>query len=152
MTNTIAFVNGQEEHSSNWGKYYVKGLENWQVREDFDENIWSKHETYQGYVCLDIPDDTIFTIFEQDGNKHGVNYYSYAICKTTSLSHNLDTASYGSGFCKGNWEVIVEGIGKIKAPRLMDWWIPSEDKSLQFAYHCDCYISKRGIKVLPPMV
>ena len=79
-TGNIEFVQGSEQHTSFWGKYYVKGLEFWQTKEDFTENISSKHEYYQGYVCLDVPAGTIFTVFEQSGNKRGTEIFSFMIC------------------------------------------------------------------------
>jgi hypothetical protein len=42
----IEFVIGKEWHNSNWGKYYVKGLENWQVREDSEYNQKNTHHFY----------------------------------------------------------------------------------------------------------
>jgi hypothetical protein len=79
----IEYVNGQEQHSSNWGKFYVKGLEKWEVKEDFDENRKDGHHTYQGYVCLDVPEGTVFTVFEQNGNKRGTDDYIFRICQVT---------------------------------------------------------------------
>lgn len=147
----IEFVQGQESHSSNWGKYYVKGLESWQVKEDFEENCSDKHSSYQGYVCLDIPEGTVFTIFEQSGDKHGNDTFNFTICQAIDEIMGEDKAQYGSGFVTGNYKIIAQGLGKTKAPRLMGWWTESNDKSLAFALHCAKFIDKRGLKVLPQM-
>lgn len=147
---TIEFVQGNETHSSNWGKYYVKGLEKWQVSEDFPENCKDNHHSYQGYVASGIEEESIFTIFEQNGDKRGTDEFFFSICKTTG-SDSEDISNYGKGFCKGNFEIIVRGEGKTKAPRLMKWWIESSDNSLEFAEHCAKYIEKRGIKELPSL-
>lgn len=147
----IEFVQGQESHSSNWGKYYVKGLEKHQVKDDFEENCNDKHSQYRGYVCLDVPSGTIFTIFEQSGNKRGTDTFNFTICQATDENVSEDKAQYGSGFVTGNYEIITKGEGKTKAPRLMGWWIDSSNHSFEFALHCAKFIDKRGLKVLPQM-
>jgi hypothetical protein len=147
----IEYVNGKESHTSNWGKYYVKGLESWEVKEDFSENRHDNHNSYQGYVCLDVPEGTLFTIFEQNGNKRGTDVFIFSICRATAEKVNSDAANYGSGFCQGNYEILVSANTKTLAPRLMGWWIDSPDKSLAFAKHCEAHIGKRGLKTLPAM-
>ena len=136
---------------SNWEKYYVKGLEKWEVKEDFSENRRDKHHSYQGYVCLDVPEGTVFTIFEQNGDKQGTGTFIFSICRATDEKVNSDDSEYGSGFCKGNYEVLVSANTKTLAPRLMGWWTDSNDKSLAFAEHCKAHIGKRGLKTLPAM-
>jgi hypothetical protein len=147
----IEFVNGKESHTSNWGKFYVKGLDTWAAKEDFDENRRDNHYSYQGYVCLDVPEGTMFTIFEQSGNKRGTDTYKFQICTVTAEVAGEAISNYGSGFVRGNYKVIAEGLTNTKAPRLMKWWIDSPDKSLAFAEHCKAYIDKRGVKELPAM-
>lgn len=147
----IEFVQGQESHSSNWGKYYVKGLEKWQVKEDFECEINDRHHNYNGYVCNDVPEGTIFTIFEQSGNKHGTDTFYFLICQATDEQVEKDKADYGRAFIEGNFKILVRAEGKTKAPRLMGWWNDSKDHSLAFANHCAIYINKRGIKELPPL-
>jgi len=147
----IEYINGQESHTSNWGKYYVKGLEKWGVKEDFAENRQDKHHSYQGICATEVPDGTIFTIFEQSGNKHGTDTYVFTVCETSDESFTSDISGYGSGKCEGNFKIIARGATKTTAPRLMQWWIDSSVKTLEFAQHCATYITKRGIKELPPM-
>ena len=145
----IEFVQGNEQHSSYWGKYYVKGLESWQVKEDFSQNRKDNHYSNQGYVCLDVPENTVFTIFEQNGNKRGTDEFVFTICKA-ALPFSSNVASYGSGFCTGNFEIIIRAIGKTKGPRLLDWWTKRGDADpLEYAQLCAKYIEKRGIKDLP---
>lgn len=147
----IEYVNGQESHSSYWGKYYVKGLEDWSVKEDFEQNKSNKHANYQGYVANDIPEGTVFTIFEQNGNKRGTDDFIFTICVTTDAEVYEDKAAYGDGLIQGNYKVIcTSGNSKVKASRLMDWWI-SNKASIDFAEHCAKHIDKRGLKSLPPM-
>ena len=146
---SIEYVNGNESHSSNWGKYYVKGLEEWAVKEDFEENRQDRHHSYQGYVALDVPDGTMFTIFEQNGDKRGTDTFIFSICVAGSDATKRDHGEYGSGFCEGNYRVVAIGNTKTKAPRLMGWWIDSENKTLEFAEACAVAITKRGQKDAP---
>lgn len=148
----IEFVQGSESHSSSWGKYYIKGLEKYQVKEEQPGgNYYDKHNCYTGYVCLDIPEGTMLTIFEQSGNKRGTDTYKFSICVTSDAQYIDNEAEYGNGFIKGNYLVVASANTKILAPRLMNWWIESKDKSLAFAQWCAVNINKRGIKELPPM-
>lgn len=147
----VEFVHGQESHSSNWGKFYIKGLETFQAKEDFSENRNDNHHNYNGYVCNDVPVGTIFTVFEQSGDKRGTDVYKFAICEITDDETNKWETSYGSGKLIGNYRILTIGDTKTKSPRLMDWWIKSQNKSLAFAKWCDAHINKRGMKELPPM-
>ena len=147
----VEFVSGQESHSSNWGKYYVKGLETWQCKEDGN---YDKHHTYTEYQCNNIPEHTVFTLFEQSGNKRGTEQFFFSICITTDAEVSKDEASYGDGKCAGNFKVICRGEGKVKAPRLMTWWTEQKPRNIDlvlFAEHCAKYIDKRGTKDCPPM-
>jgi hypothetical protein len=149
MAGNIEFVQGQESHSSSWGKYYVKGLEKWEVKEDFPQNKSDKHHSYQGYVCLDVPSGTMFSIFERFGSRHGADCFEFMICVVDQAEIGSHQGGYPDGFCKGNFKIIVEAKTKTLAPRLMGWWIDSADKSLAFAQHCAEHINKRGLKNLP---
>jgi hypothetical protein len=145
----IEFIQGQESHSSNWGKYYVKGLEAWQVKED---GQYTKHETYTEYQCNDVPEGTVFTIFEQSGNKRGTDTFIFSICVTTDETVNTDDSAYGDGKIAGNFKILLQATGKVKAPRLMNWWEARGKKDpVKYAEHCAAYIDKRGIKELPPI-
>ncbi|HLO52518.1 MAG TPA: UvrD-helicase domain-containing protein [Kamptonema sp.] len=147
----IEYISGSEQHSSTWSKFWIKGLDQWAVRETDGEPESDKHSNYYQFICLDIPDDTVFTIFEQDGDKHGTSDFNFWICKT---SRNQASISSSKRHCTGNFETVCEGIGKTKAPRLMDWWQQAEkftnEQKLAFAEHCAQHINKRGIKTLPP--
>lgn len=71
------------------------------------------------------------------------------VTKYLKLSHSVT-----SGKCTGNFKVICQGEGKVKASRLMSWWNeqkPASVDPLLFAEHCAKYIDKRGIKDCPPM-
>ena len=149
--NEIEFVIGKEWHTSYWGKYYVKGLENWQVKEDSELNCNDKHHFYQYYLCLDVPDGTVFSIFEQSGDKRGTDQFCFSLCVVDESAESKDRANYGKGYCQGRYRTIIKTDTKIKSSRLLEWWSNSPDKSIEFAQHCASYIQKRGIKALPPM-
>lgn len=163
----IEFRNGQESHSSSWGKFYVKGLEKWQVREDFTRD---KHESYTDFAA-EVPDSTIFTIFSQSGDKRGTQNFDFYICEVRSPGDTPSNSIFGGhsrGNCKcvGNFLVLCRGEGKTKAPRLMDWWGKLAEKcsefkneegllkkgtKARFAFWCAEYLEKRGVKELPTM-
>lgn len=150
----IEFVVGNESHTSYWGKFYVKGLEKWEVKEEHDSNRRDRHHAYQFFVA-EAPERTIFTIFEQDGNKRGTDNWIYKICVVVPATEPAveHKAAYGDGFCNGNYMVVAQASGKIKAPRLMDWWDkrPKGVDLLAYAQHCAEWIEKRGVKDAPPM-
>lgn len=145
----IEFVQGKETHSSYWGKFYVKGLEEYHVLEEFDIPKPNNHCSYSGYCAYDLPENTIFTIFEQNGNKKGTDKFAFAIC-ITSPDYFEWKADYGAGFIRGNFRTICWVDSRIKAPRLMNWW-QKGDNSLAYAERCAMYIEKRGVKDLPPI-
>ena len=151
-TGNIEFVQGRESHTSNWGKFYVKGLEPWAVREDFPEDRNDRHHQYSGRVCPDVPQGTWFTIFEQNGNKRGTDTFVFSICRVTAEKIETYNAEYGSGKILGNYEVVVQATGKTKAPRLMGWWQSRpQGRDAQWAIYCANHINKRGCKDLPPL-
>lgn len=146
---SIEFVQGNEQHSSYWGKFYVKGLEEWESREDDERNKKDNHHSYQCYVCLKVPAGTMFSVFLQDGDKYGTDTFEFYLCrvggknKQATIKHN-----YTECDVTGSFEVIAKGLTKTKAPRLMDWWNNSP-QTLATAKRCAKYIDKRGQKTLP---
>lgn len=151
-TKPLEWVVGTETHSSNWGKFYVKGLEPWGVREEHDANRRDSHHNYQFWMAT-VPDDTVFTIFEQSGNKRGTDTWVFIILKTDSSLDGRYEAAYGDGFVRGGFAEIARASGNIKAPRLMNWWQakPASVDALSYAYHCAEHIGRRGVAVLPPI-
>jgi len=159
---SIEFVQGQEHHTSYWGKAYVKGLEQWRCAEDHDQNRKEKHQTYQYYVCLDVPENTLFTVFFQNGSKRGTDLIEFYICRVCNTRTELNQSytgcfverntelrhSYTGCFIEGNFEVVAQATTKTKAPRFMEWWNAS-DKTLQTAQRCAKYINKQGQKHYP---
>lgn len=164
----LEYTVGSESHSSYWGKFYVKGLEQWEVKEGGE---WTKHTSYAELVA-ETPDEKMFTVFNQSGNKRGTKNFTFYLCETRSagntLSNRITGGCYGdTAEIHGNFMILCRGEGKIKAPRLMDWWIKRVEKcavwkneetgllkkgTLQrFAFWCAEHIEKRGLKDLPPM-
>lgn len=146
----IEFRQGSESHSSTWAKFFVKGLEDWAVKE---ETLSDNHSSYQEYVCLDVPEGTIFTAFEQDGTKRGTDTFRFSICTADNEASELKASYTSSGWTIGNFKVLVKAEGKVKAPRLMDWWLDNgqpRNPTLEYALHCAAHIDKRGLKNLPP--
>lgn len=152
-TGTIECVVGDEQHTSNWGKYYVKGLEAY-LTKDADCSRYDKHHTYTNLFGR-VPIGTVFTIFEQSGDKRGTGNFHFQICQVIEGCDDLyvDRSSYGSGYCQGSFKVITHGVGLTRGPRLLNWWTnkPSNVDLLAYALHCRQYINKRGMKELPPM-
>lgn len=148
----IEFVQGNESHTSNWGKFYVRGLEAVAVKEDHESNIRDGHHSYQCHVANEVPAGTVFTIFEQDGNKRGTDTFIFKICVAGGETQKHKSV-YGSGFVEGQFTVIAQATGKTKSPRLMRWWDerPAGGDLLAYARHCAAHIDKRGVDVLPSM-
>lgn len=144
----IEYIQGQESHSSYWGKFYVKGLEDLVCKEDHEFNRSDKHHSYQYYYgTLDTSHNNLFTVFVQEGNKHGTDKFEFYICQLDVYSHNIISGeNRNSGFIEGNFKIIAEGIGKTKAPRLMGWWVDNPQlQSLDYAIRCAESIKKRGV-------
>ena len=146
----IEFIEGNEWHSSWWYKFYVKGLESYQVEEDFPQAVHDRHCKYKGFVCLDVPSETVFSVFRQDGNKRGTDEFDFWLCQVATGSIEKIQAAKVA-FVGGNFKIICHASGKVKAPRLLGWWADNKGlHSLDFARHCAENIVKRGIKELPP--
>jgi|GEM_PF-550092 len=153
----VEYVSGSESHASTYAEFYVHGLDQWAVCQTDDEP--EADSNYKHYICLDIPENQVFTVFRKDGDKFGVKGYNFFICKTSKALGTIP-GNRGNGYCGGDIEVICKGEGKTKAPRLFGWWIDFTGKSdenkrtneqkLAFAQHCANFINKRGIKELPP--
>lgn len=147
----IEYIQGSESHTSNWGKFYVKGLESFVVDEDHEGNKKDKHHQYS-CKAGEVPEGTIFTVFYQDGNKRGTDTFKYLICEAIEAGEvEKHDTEYGNGFLEGEFKILAQGLTKTKALRLMGWWINSADKSKAFALHCAAHIDKRGLKTLPAM-
>lgn len=147
MTIQIDYCVGDEQRSSTWAKFWVHGLN--AAKED--QSVDKKSRDYE-FCCLDAPEDAMFSIFEQSGNKHGTDTYKFRICRATASAENEIVSSYTDRrYCKGNFEVIAEAFGTTKAPRLMGWWKekPGDVDPLAYAKLCAAYIDKRGVKDLP---
>lgn len=128
----------------------MKGLESYQVEEDFDQAVQDRHCKYKGFVCVDVPCETVFSVFREDGNKRGTDEFDFWLCQVTAESVEKIQAAKVA-FIEGNFKIICHASGKVKAPRLLGWWANNKGlHSLDFARHCAENIVKRGIKDLPP--
>lgn len=161
----IEYRVGSESHSSAWGKFYVKGLEQWEVKEGGSRD---RHESYTE-LAAEVPEGTIFTIFSQSGNKRGTEDFDFYICETQEVPEpqKITGGCYGrGGWCSGNYYVLCHGEGTTKAPRLLNWWTVlsvkcaeflTEDGKLKkgtkklFAAWCKQHLDIRGLKDLPSM-
>lgn len=148
-----SYVSGNEQHSSSWGKFYVKGLEKFVVKED---HVSNRHDNHHNYQCWEgeVPMGTVFTVFEQDGDKHGTDTFKFTILQAVEDGDEQHIrASYGSGEMSGHWIVLASADTKTKAPRLMDWWQkkPANVDAAIWAKHLAQYIDKRGVKNVPEM-
>lgn len=149
----IEYVSGKESHTSNWGEFYVFGLDEWAVKEDSPVNRVDSHHLYQLRICNDVPAGTVFAVWERNGDKRGTQRNIIRLMEVADdgpAVFRLD-AQYGNGRIVGLFRLIAEAEGKVKASRLWRWWKQSQDHSLAFARHCAKWIEKRGIDTLPPM-
>jgi len=163
----IEYTQGSESHSSSWGKFYVKGLEKWAVKEDGE---YDKHSHYTEYAA-DVPPGIIFTVFSQKGDKRGTESFDFYICEAKrygEVIYNRIGGGHPRSTCQvtGPYVILCRGRGTTKAPRLMGWWealsqkcaaFRCEDGKLaagtkkRFAFWCAKHLEKRGLKDLPEM-
>ena len=123
------------------------------TKEDHGRNQRDKHHGYQCFVGVAVPDNAVFTIFYQDGDKRGTGSWHYMIAVTDS-SQEEQTIKYGytGTFVRGRFRIVAEGKTLTKAPRLMGWWDKRGTADpLAYAEHCAKWIDKRGVAVLPAM-
>lgn len=146
----LEFLVGAETHSSNWGKFYIHGLEPWAIKEDHEKTRDDNHHKYWFNVAAP-PTGTVFTIFEQNGSRTSRGDFVFTICRVTAGEDRSYHASYGQGFLIGPYEVIAEGIGETKGPRLLGWWKdkPANIDNDTYAEHCAKHINVRGLKYPP---
>ena len=150
----LEYVTGSESHTSSWGKFYVKGLEGFVVKEDHPNNQRGKHANYQCYAG-EIPEGTVFTIFEQSGDKRGSDIYKYHICQVDSIvAEQTIKAGYGDGEITGCFTILAQATTLIKSPRLMAWWDarPKDVDAAEYARHLAQYIDKRGMAQPPALI
>jgi len=169
----IKFVHGEEFHTGTYRKFYVKGLEKWQVEdssieikkkpswnEKDDEEFFPRDERndyyYNGYCCNAIPERTLFTIFTRYGDYQGqgakvADDIEFFICCTDDQIELNWNDTFSPCFCQGNFKIVAKAVSKTKALQLMTWWIYSPDNSLAFAEHCALHIDKKGMRQVPPI-
>jgi hypothetical protein len=154
----VNFSVGSDQTSHSWAKFYVRGLEKWQVRVE--------NADYQKYTCLNVPVGTIFTIYCVHGDNHGTKDIRFYICEVirqeygcSEINSMYDRTRAYNRSCNGDFEILLEGKGKTKAPRLLGWWDDflksspdaSEEAKKSFIAHCQRHLAIRGLKLLPKM-
>lgn len=145
----IEFTIGSETGSSRWAKFYLKGLEEWKCAEEFTKR---KGEYYTEYRCNEVPEDTVFTVFDQYGDKHGLRTFQFWICAVGGGEPtNGINGTYGSGTVIGNFRLLAHASSTLKASRLMNWWTdkPTHTDLLAYGTKCGIEIHKRGVKECP---
>ena len=149
----MEFLIGKEFHSSSWSKFYVRGLED---ITSLEENGRQDNHHYYNFYCIDPDVQTskiegcLFTVFIQEGDKHGTKRFQFYICEVDFQSEiQFIEAKQGEGYIEGHFKVLAEGVGKTKAPRLMGWW--QQEQTKEFALACGEKIKVRGAKQ-PPVV
>lgn len=142
----IQFTIGSETRSSNWAKFYVKGLEEWKCSESISKD---NREHYTEYQCNKVPEDTVFTVFDQHGDKFGIRTFQFWICALGGgePTNGID-ATYGSGEIIGDFRLLAHAKGTLKAARLLNWWThkPTHTDLLEYGTKCGIEIQKRGVK------
>ncbi|AFY75461.1 hypothetical protein Syn7502_03635 (plasmid) [Synechococcus sp. PCC 7502] len=134
----IEYKHGEESGNATWVKFFINGLEKFAVK-DGDK-----------YQCKHIPESTVFTIFEQSGVKTSIDVFEFIVAQANPDGYEIFTT--GNQYIKGNFTVLVQGSGKVKAQRLMEWWQSYEgNQKYEYALHCAKYIDKRGLKFCPPL-
>ena len=150
MSVQFEYIEGNRQHTSTWAKFYVKGLEKWRVRADYDCGV--RNCNYWQYDCDGVPAGTIFTIFDQEGRGGHKTAFVFRICRVVDGDRQELLASREFGRIAGPFEVLATGSTATKAPRLMKWWNelrPASADPLAYARLCAKYIDKRGMKVPP---
>lgn len=160
----IEYTVGSESHSSFWGKFIVKGLEKWGVKENEERD---KHKSYIS-LAAEVSPGTIFTVFSQAGNKRGTRDYDFYICEVVEEgTEKITGGCYGTGAqAFGPFAILCHGAGTTKAPRLMAWWGKIGEKCAAFrtkegklqkgtkklyAAWCKKHLDVKGLKDLPPI-
>lgn len=150
----LSCLSGKERHSSNWGEFFVFGLQNLMAATDDPRNRKNSHYEFQYREGI-VPVGTVFNIHIAEGNKYGPSDKAIHICKVTDGPTMRIEQKYTGCFMEGSFEVICEVVGsKLKADRLTAWWLskPKETDAEQWALHCKKHIEVRGLVNIPPLV
>lgn len=147
-TGFIEWIQGGEEHTSSWGKLKIEGLDSFAVKEDYHK--YDKHHWYQSY-CANVPVDTIFAFYHQDGDKYGTSTHQTYICQVSLGNESEVVSPYSDAYVKGQFVILAHGSGKTKGKRLWEWWEnrPKGASLINYALACGQYIDKRGYKGPP---
>lgn len=141
----IDFVVGSDG-GSRWEKFYVKGLERFQVAGEYASR--GKGRWWRSYAAAP-PDGAIFSAFYQAGSKWGAEEEDFYILEVGGECREIKPRR-GLGCVCGSFKILCHGDGKTRAPRLMEWWnsrSPGRDR--EFALACADLLPRRGRK-LPP--
>ena len=151
MANLVEAKTGKEWHSSACGEFYIHGLA--LVAENFNKG---KHQSYRE-AAAEVPDGTIFTVWDRSGDKHGTNSNDYYVllADASQEPQEITGGCYRSGgYVRGRWQVLAHGDGKVRAPRLLGWVKAQggiEKVSEALARHLGSEIHRRGILEPAPL-
>lgn len=114
MNQLIEAKIGHEQHTSTWGKFFVRGIKI--VAEDV------RRDNHVAYTtgAVEAPDGTLVTVWAASGDKHGTNSADYYILRADSAQPAAEIATR-YGYIRGRWEILAHGDGKARAPRLLSW-------------------------------
>lgn len=151
----ICYQAGVEKHCSNWGHFFVFGLNDIAVAVDDVRNRKSNHYNFQVYEGI-VPEGTVFNIHIAEGNKCGPDSKAIYVCKVVSAEEqtalNRIDHKYTGCFCEGKFK-IVASVEKsvLKVNRFTAWWQAKPDgvDPEAWALHCAKHIEIRGLKDIP---
>jgi hypothetical protein len=130
--------------------FEVRGLESFAINKVAPS---AYYDDYRYWIADNVPEETLFTLAEYDGNSRHQNMCSFFICAAVSDQKNLIKTRYGNNMIDGNYRIVAHGDIHIRAQLLYEWWYRySPYRTVDYAEHCALYMEKRWTKKkLPPM-
>ena len=147
----ICYQSGTEKHSSNWGHFFVFGLNDIAVAVDDERNRKGNHYNFQVYEGI-VPAGTVFNIHIAEGNRCGADSKAIYVCKIVPGKSNKIEHKYTGCFCEGQFEIIASVESSVlKVNRFTAWWQakPRDVDPERWALHCARCIEIRGLKDIP---
>lgn len=137
----IEYVQGEESHTSSWGKFYIKGNDG--IKVDSPANHRDRHHSYQAWMDVS---PTVFSVWAQSGNKYSADGTHFYICQGSTEENKI--TGYAGCHVTGGFEILAEAHTKHLATRLLQWWIrrPPDVDPVAYAKHLAECIKVRGLK------